>query len=58
MLKLGIEDILIVIGKVKWLIEDYFDLNIELEINLSEKGKIELLKLVEEMIDVNLYFIC
>lgn len=46
------------IGKVKCLIEDYFDLNVELENNLKEKNKIDLLKLVEEIMDVNLYFIC
>ena len=30
---------LIVIGKGKRAIEDYFDSNVELEMNLSEKGK-------------------
>lgn len=53
----GIEDILIVTGKAKRPIEDHFDSNIELETNLKEKGKIELLKLVEETTDVNLHFI-
>ncbi len=38
-LKSGIEDILIVTGKAKRPIEDHFDSNIELETNLSEKGK-------------------
>jgi len=56
-LKSGIEDILIVTGKAKRPIEDHFDANIELEINLKEKGKTELLKLVEETTDVNLHFI-
>lgn len=56
-LKSGIEDILIVTGKAKRPIEDHFDSNIELETNLSEKGKTELLKLVEETTDVNLHFI-
>ncbi|TWP29606.1 UTP--glucose-1-phosphate uridylyltransferase GalU [Apibacter muscae] len=53
----GIEDILIVTGKGKRPIEDHFDSNPELEINLREKGKNELLKLVEETTDINLHFI-
>ncbi len=53
----GIEDILIVTGKGKRPIEDHFDANLELEMNLKEKGKTELLKLVEETTDVNLHFI-
>lgn len=56
-LKSGIEDILIVTGKAKRPIEDHFDSNIELEQNLKEKGKAELLKLVEETTDINLHFI-
>ena len=56
-LKSGIEDILIVTGKAKRPIEDHFDANIELEMNLQEKGKTDLLKLVEEKTDVNLHFI-
>ncbi|GEL79968.1 UTP--glucose-1-phosphate uridylyltransferase [Enterococcus mundtii] len=53
----GIEDILIVTGKEKRPIEDHFDSNIELELNLQEKNKIDLLKLVEETTNVNLHFI-
>lgn len=53
----GIEDILIVTGKAKRPIEDHFDSNVELEQNLKEKGKTELLKLVEETTDINLHFI-
>ncbi|KAF1298818.1 UTP--glucose-1-phosphate uridylyltransferase [Enterococcus sp. JM4C] len=53
----GIEDILIVTGKGKRPIEDHFDSNVELETNLREKEKTELLKLVEETTDVNLHFI-
>ena len=56
-LKSGIEDILIVTGKAKRPIEDHFDSNIELEQYLKEKGKTELLKLVEETTDINLHFI-
>lgn len=53
----GIEDILIVTGKGKRPIEDHFDANLELEMSLREKGKDDLLKLVEETTDVNLHFI-
>ncbi|MDR2834289.1 MAG: UTP--glucose-1-phosphate uridylyltransferase GalU [Streptococcaceae bacterium] len=53
----GIEDILIVTGKAKRSIEDHFDANVELEQNLKEKGKNELLKLVEETTGINLHFI-
>lgn len=53
----GIEDILIVTGKAKRPIEDHFDSNVELETNLREKEKNELLKLVEETTNVNLHFI-
>lgn len=56
-LKSGIEDILIITGKSKRPIEDHFDSNIELEENLREKDKLELLKLVEETIGLNLFFV-
>jgi UTP--glucose-1-phosphate uridylyltransferase len=39
----GIEDIIIVTGKGKRAIEDHFDHSFELEQNLFEKGKLELL---------------
>jgi UTP--glucose-1-phosphate uridylyltransferase len=53
----GIEDILIVTGKAKRPIEDHFDSNFELEENLRQKGKNELLKLVEETTNINLHFV-
>ncbi len=53
----GIEDILIVTGKSKRPIEDHFDSNPELEANLREKDKLDLLKLVEETTGLNLYFV-
>lgn len=53
----GIEDILIVTGKGKQPIENYFDSNPELEANLREKGKSHLLKLVQETTNINLFFI-
>jgi UTP--glucose-1-phosphate uridylyltransferase len=42
----GIEDIIIVTGRNKRAIEDHFDKSIELEMLLSEKGSLELLKIV------------
>ena len=45
----GIEDILIITGKHKRAIEDHFDKSFELEMALKEKGKIELLELVEDI---------
>ncbi|WP_121610646.1 UTP--glucose-1-phosphate uridylyltransferase GalU [Mesobacillus foraminis] len=42
----GIEDIIIVTGKGKRAIEDHFDFATELEQNLAEKGKYELLEKV------------
>lgn len=44
----GIEDIIIVTGKGKRAIEDHFDFAPELEQNLREKGKNELLHKVEQ----------
>ncbi len=43
----GIEEIIIVTGRGKRAIEDYFDHSFELEHNLVEKGKHELLKEVQ-----------
>ncbi|TKH09962.1 UTP--glucose-1-phosphate uridylyltransferase GalU, partial [Peribacillus simplex] len=43
----GIEDIIIVTGKGKRAIEDHFDYAPELEQNLMEKGKVELLNKVQ-----------
>ena len=55
--KSGIEDIVVVDGKNKRSIEDHFDSNPELEDNLRAKHKDEMLKLVEETTDINIYFI-
>lgn len=44
----GIEDIIIVTGKGKRAIEDHFDHSFELEQNLFERGKFELLKEVRK----------
>jgi len=53
----GIEDILIVTGKSKRPIEDHFDSNIELEANLREKGKNDLLELVQETTGLRIHFV-
>ena len=45
----GIEEILIITGKSKRAIEDHFDKSIELEMQLKESGKDELLKIVEDI---------
>lgn len=52
----GIEDIIIVTGKGKRSIEDHFDHSFELEQNLFEKGKFELLDEVQKaskMVDIH-----
>lgn len=53
----GIEDILIVTGKSKRPIEDHFDANIELEEHLTRQGKLELLELIKETTNLNLFFV-
>ncbi|MED1205483.1 UTP--glucose-1-phosphate uridylyltransferase GalU [Heyndrickxia acidicola] len=54
----GIEDIIIVTGKGKRAIEDHFDKNPELEQNLTEKGKLELLEKVQYSSDMaNIHYI-
>ena len=52
----GIEDIIIVTGKGKRAIEDHFDMAFELEQNLMEKGKVDLLREVRKssnMVDIH-----
>ncbi|TLS35187.1 UTP--glucose-1-phosphate uridylyltransferase GalU [Pseudalkalibacillus caeni] len=53
----GIEDILIVTGKGKRSIEDHFDHAFELEQNLFEKGKVELLQKVRQSSKVDIHYI-
>ena len=53
----GIKDILIINGHNKRSIEDHFDYNPELELNLREHGKDELLAMVKEIGDINLHYI-
>lgn len=53
----GIEDIIIVTGKGKRAIEDHFDYNLELEQNLIEKEKFELLEKVRQSSNVTIHYI-
>lgn len=53
----GITDILIISGRTKRAIEDHFDRAPELEENLAEHGKEELLKMVQEIGDINIHFV-
>ncbi|HGH0855057.1 TPA: UTP--glucose-1-phosphate uridylyltransferase, partial [Staphylococcus pseudintermedius] len=54
----GIEDIIIVTGKHKRAIEDHFDNQIELEMNLAEKGKDDLLEKVQHATQLaNMFYV-
>ncbi|MGP1909968.1 UTP--glucose-1-phosphate uridylyltransferase GalU [Metabacillus sp. JX24] len=53
----GIEDLIIVTGKGKRAIEDHFDHNFELEQNLIEKKKYDLLEKVNHSSGINLHYI-
>ena len=56
--KSGITDILMIIGRGKRAIEEYFDRSWELENMLAEKGKTELLKMVQEITNMaNIHFV-
>lgn len=54
---LELRTFLLFTGKSKRSIEDHFDSNFELEYNLKEKGKTDLLKLVDETTGMRLHFI-
>ncbi len=51
-IKSGIEDVLIVTGRGKRAIEDYFDKNVELEDHLRRIGKRDLLREMQELSDM------
>lgn len=53
----GIEDIIIVTGKGKRAIEDHFDNNFELEENLIQKEKFEMLEKVRQSSNVDIHYI-
>ena len=54
----GIEEILIVTGRNKESIENHFDYSYELEKTLEEKGKHELLKVVNNISKIIKYILC
>ena len=53
----GIEDIIIVTGKGKRAIEDHFDRNLELEDNLMNKGKFDVLDKINQSSNVEIHYI-
>ncbi|QUB95281.1 UTP--glucose-1-phosphate uridylyltransferase GalU [Leptotrichia sp. oral taxon 218] len=54
----GIEEILIVTGRNKSSIENHFDYSFELEKTLEEKGKLELLKVIDDISKLaNIYYV-
>lgn len=53
----GIEDILIISGHGKRAIEDHFDSAPALEAELLKKGKLDMLKMVQETADINIHYI-
>lgn len=56
--KSGIEEILIITGRNKTSIENHFDKNVELEMELEKKGKDDLLKIVRDITDlVDIHYI-
>jgi UTP--glucose-1-phosphate uridylyltransferase len=48
----GIDDILIITGRGKRSLEDHFDRNIELELELEERGKTDALKEIKALTDL------
>lgn len=54
----GIEEILIITGRNKKSIEDHFDKSVELELELEQKGKKELLEVVQGISNmINIHYI-
>lgn len=54
----GIEEILIITGRNKKSIEDHFDKSVELELELEQKGKQEMLEMVRDISNmVNIHYI-
>ena len=53
----GIEEFLIITGRTKRSIEDHFDRSMELEYELSGKGKEDLLEMVRKIASINIYYI-
>ncbi len=53
----GIEDILIITGRSKRAVEDHFDANIELELNLEAAGKTADLEMVQRIAGIRVHYI-
>ena len=53
----GIEEILIITGRNKRSIEDHFDRSLELELQLKEQGKYEMLGKIEQISNITIHFI-
>ena len=53
----GITDILIITSNNKRAIEDHFDRSLQLEMNLVEHGKSELLQIVKDISAINIHYI-
>ena len=54
----GIEEILIITGRNKRAIEDHFDKSVELEYQLEQNGKEDVLKMVRDISNMaNIYYI-
>ncbi len=53
----GIEDVLIITGRSKRAIEDLFDRNIELELNLEQSGKLKELEMVKKIGDIRVHYV-
>jgi UTP--glucose-1-phosphate uridylyltransferase len=53
----GIEEILIISGHAKRAIEDHFDSAPILEMELERKGKLDLLKMVQDTAKINIHYI-
>ena len=54
----GIEEILIITGRNKKSIEDHFDNSVDLELELEQKGKNELLEIVQKITNmINIHYI-
>ena len=56
-LQSGIEEILIITGHGKRANEDHFDTNIDLELQLRQQGKDQLLHLVQDISSINVHYI-
>src|SRR3954454_1352638 len=54
----GIDDILIITGRSKRSLEDHFDRNVELELELEQRGRLDALKEVKALADLaDIYYV-